>query len=642
MESKDMKEYYLLYMLLDTTEQTPLSSAFLSKLLSLSNKSIQNSIAVLKPFCKQKGFVILSKAGAGFYCHVLDPVKTTEFKLQLTIYFSKTHLVFGDSGLEEGKFALFLVDRKQPISINALCDQFYFSKSKIYSYISTIKGMLSQAGLELVNERNRGVWVDGPEFIRRCYMAACLGNSLFYYDLSAMFQYDFHFIPKNPALAPRILQVLHQNGLSLDDEQFNSFLLYLTYSQYRYLRHCLLQEFDEEEISNLAQCPEYSCARQIAQLLSCPYSNDPVELAGIAAFLLCSDARLENVSPDHYGKVHFEGIRDLFQHLNTYLLSLSGSFQNIAEYTPSLWQLSARLYFLYHFDVASHSFANTSYNPNISSNALIRYLSRLLAEQIADYFEEQMSYIPATCVCNFIQNLLYSIPQEKNDIRLLLILKRGVLQNDYISTWLRKHLKPEPLQIDFMSLIESSTANLNYYDLILTDYENLDRVQENYKVYHITDPIDQDTSFVNEYYRISNMRNISLERIVHYFSRILIKWDCSIENTRSFLEIAESDLDGYGDIPFRMVRRRGRPFNYYSGNNILVVPHIFKEGPDNENVLAIYFNDKKKHLKYDVMVFFSAKSSYEVDALVRLMNLCNEFCVHPEVFEKLAGYLSSK
>ena len=44
MEIKDMKEYYLLYMLMDTTEQSPLSSVFLSEQLSLSNKSIQNSI----------------------------------------------------------------------------------------------------------------------------------------------------------------------------------------------------------------------------------------------------------------------------------------------------------------------------------------------------------------------------------------------------------------------------------------------------------------------------------------------------------------------------------------------------------------------------------------------------------------------
>jgi hypothetical protein len=73
-----------------------------------------------------------------------------------------------------------------------------------------------------------------------------------------------------------------------------------------------------------------------------------------------------------------------------------------------------------------------------------------------------------------------------------------------------------------------------------------------------------------------------------------------------------------------------------------VVPFLYREGEAHENLLAIYFNDKKKHLKYDVMVLFSAKSTFQPDALFRLVNLCNEFCIHPDVFENLANYLSAK
>jgi biotin operon repressor len=641
MELNNIKDYYLLYTLLNATEQTPISSMSLSEALSLSNKSVQSNIAALGDYCKSQGFEIISKSGTGFYCRILDSKKTAMFRHQLTVYFSKNHLTYDPDSLEMGSFILYMVDRSEPISIGAICDTFFISKSKVYGYLTRARTILAGSKMDLVNERNRGFLVHGSEYIRRCYVANCLGTPVYHYNIASLFRYDFHYIGKNPGLILRIREVLSANHIVLDDEKFNALLVFLSYSEYRHQRHCLLTDFSRQRMEQIQQCHEYICARQLSALLSSPLDEES-ELASLTAFLLSNDDHLEDISASHYGSGFYGEIQDFFSFLDGYLRTLSPGFANIPEYTPSLWQLATHLYFQFTFGTAGCSLFNLEYNLNITSNAMIRYLARLMVEKMEEYFQENLHFRPAVCVCSFAQNLLYCADEERNDIRILLILKDGISFCNYITRWMNNHLKPMPSQIDFMSLGEASDANLDCYDLILSNYDSLDKVQDKYTVYTLTEPIDLDTSFVNEYYRICNFRNISLERIIHYFPNTFVKKDCSIVSTHDFLERVDNDLDGFGNIPFRTLRKRGRPINYYSGNNILVVPFLYREGETHENLLAIYFNDKKKHLKYDVMVLFSAKSTFQPDALFRLVNLCNEFCIHPDVFENLANYLSAK
>lgn len=636
----DIRNFYIIYSLLNAEEQHPISSNKLSEELSLSNKTIQNSIMHMSEYCEEHGFHIISKSGNGFYCKIFDVEKASFLRQNLTIYFSKNHLVLENDSLELGNLIIYILNKDSPVTVTDLCDKFYFSKSKIYSYISKAAYYVNGSGMELVNDRNKGIIIHGDEFVKRMYIASCIGRSIFQYDIENLFGSNFHFTANQQVITNKIIHILRIFEISLDDEKFNAFLVYLTYSNFRYQRYDLL-ETKTECIHNVIECREYLCAKELAKILSLSYKDDDKELAGVAAYLLTYNDHIDVINVDRYGEYYYSGILALYEHLNAYTINLNKEFSTIPEYQSTLMQLAYHNYFLSTFHIISCSFTLIEYNLAITSNALIRYLTRLLCAQISDYFNENLSYYHSVYVTLFAQNLLYSVQLEKTDIQILLILKEGNAFCGYIINWLKNHLKPTPAIIEHLNLAQVATTNLDKYDLILTNYSNLDYVQQHYKVYKISDPLDDDSSFINEYFHISNMRNISLEQLIHHFSELNVYKDCQISNTNDFIQRVDNDLDGYGDIPFRQLRKLSSPINYYSGNKVLVVPFLYQEKGKHENILSIYFNDKKKHQKYDILVFFSMYSNFGIISLIRIMNICNEFSLHPDVFYRLEKYLSS-
>ena len=304
-------------------------------------------------------------------------------------------------------------------------------------------------------------------------------------------------------------------------------------------------------------------------------------------------------------------------------------------------KLSYYIYFLQCFDLYSYNLTEIEINMVQKTNAMTKYLARLITGRLFDRYHVNIAHRHADCICSFCQNLLNSVQLEKKDIKILLILKDGFSFNEYIYFWLNNHLKPRPSKVDQINLYEINTWNLDEYDLILTDYSNLNYIQSKYKVYKISDPIDEESDFLIEYMRISNNRNISLEQFAHYFTYLKVYRDCQIINTNDFLTQVDNDLDGLGNIPISRIRKLGRPINYYGANKTLIVPFLYKEEEKHENILMIYFNDPKMHLKYDTLIFFSVYSDFKLSNLAQIMNLCNEMNNNPELFKRLEKYLQS-
>lgn len=636
----NMKHYYIIFAILNASEINPVSSKELSKQLSLSDKTIQNNITLLNEYCRQHGFEIISKSGNGFYPLINDELKASRLKQNLAIYFSKNYLTQSSNSLQIAIFILYILSKDTPISINDLCDKFYFSKSTIYTYLAKATHNLDYSGNITVVNDAKGIYTIADEFYKRYYIASSLANDTFLYDLDMIFGYDFHFLKPESRQTLKVIQLLQKYNFSLNDERFERFLIYLTYSHYRYLHKYSLNPKPFNHIDQFHGLLELDLARDLTNTLGLSFSKDPVEITTLAALLLVFNDKPSPINAIRYGTVFFRDIETLYASIDTYIKQLSPEFRTIPNYQNNLIQLIYHVYFLHKFDLFSCNFNNFELNLIQTPNALIRYMARLLTRSFSNYYGIRMGHRNASYVCLFCQNMLYSLQMERSDLQILLILKEGNLFSEYIVKWLYNHLQPKPYAIKQMSLYEANIADLHQYDLILTDYNQLDTIQSQYSLYKINTPIDSHCEYVNEYYRICNQRNINIDQLLRLFSHIEIHDHCSIVNTEGFLTQLDTDLDGLGNIPIREIRKLGRPINYYADHKILIVPYLYKNHDEHENIMAIYFNHERLKMKYSVMVFFSLYCDFTLSSLLKIMNISNEFCVNPTLFYEIQRQLS--
>lgn len=635
---RDLKTYYIIYVLLGTSEARPISSKYLSDYLSMSNKTIQTTILGLKDYCNDNGFEIIAKAGYGFYIRVTEEKKMKELYHALNLFFSNTYIIGNKDDILIANFILYLLQRETPISLAGLEDTFFLSQSTVYAYLNKTKEYLSESKIELINDKKKGIYTNGDEFIKRMFIANCLSSNLFQYDLTVLFGKDFYFLRRGTEQMAVMLRTLREYGLWMDDENCNIFSVYLSYAEFRYRQGHRLRELLIEK-EELEERKELKIVKQLIRQLHLSLGEDQREIAAIAAFLLTfNDAKTE-AFPERYE----EGIQDLENYLDQFMKKQAPQLQGITIYRDSIRKLSVRYFFLNEFGLLDCGLSTLRYNFTQIPNAVSRYIGRLLMKQIKRYFGCSVNHRFAAYACLFAQNLIYMAEQEVKDMKLLLILKDGQMFSDYVVRMLKALLKPTPVKMDCVSLMEAEIMELDEYDLILSDYEYLNHVQSHYEVYRLDNPLERNVSFINEYYRSSRQINVTIENIMEQFSYIKVYENCRLESTQSFLNQVDADLDGRGEIPFHEVSRLGSPINYYGGKRTLIVPYLYRpEEEEHENILTIYFNEEGLHLKYNTMVFFSHSSDFGLKSLRQLADMCNEFYSNPAVFQKIIHALRKK
>ncbi|MBQ7889029.1 MAG: HTH domain-containing protein [Erysipelotrichaceae bacterium] len=632
----DVKQYYIIYLLLNSTEKKPLTSNRLASELSLSNKTIQVSISNISEFCLKNGFEIISKSGNGFYVNIIDPEKTLILKQNLDIYFSKNYITGDKNALLQANIMLYLMNKNEPVTIEEICQLFYLSKSTVYSYMDWFEAVFNRSDIELHVGRKQGISKVGKEANIRLFTAFNLGNNIFQYDFDLIYGEDFHFLKNSSLKAIRIIELFEKHGLVLGDNKHNVFLAYVAYSEYRFKRYYKL-EFDEKKKEMIRPLKEWALAEEIVNELNLEIKSDDNEIAAITSLILTFNDSYISLTPNRYGEFFYREINNLYFYLNTYLKSLSPELCHIDGFKDQLTHLSYRIYFLRYFNFYTKSLSAIELNNLQTPNAMSRYLARLIAAQITNYFGERLEHKFADYICSFCHNLLYSVELTARKCSILLILKDGKRYNEHVYTWLDKHLEPRPTSINQMTLYEANVKDLSSYNLILTDYRAITSIQGKYKVYHICAPIDENCSFLNEYYKIAHCRNISPAYIERLFDYIYVNPNRSITNTVDFLTQLDNDLDGFGNIPIREIRKLGRPINYYSDNKLLVIPYLYKgRNGNHKNILSIYFNENPKS-KYSTLIFFSIYSDFSLDSLLVLRNICNELLINPNIIKKISS-----
>ena len=639
----DVRNFYILYLLFDSDERHPIACSYLSEKLSLSNKTIHSNIEKMEEYCLENGFRILTKSANGFFCEIIDQKKADRLRQELSVYFSKNHVTYTDTSLEISNFVIYLVNRGTPISISELCDKFYVSKSKLYSYINESNIMLARTNLSLISNRDKGLSIEGEEYFKRLFIARCIGTSIFQYDIPFLFTDAFHYRPFTKDELSSVTGILRKYDLVLTDDAFNIMQFLLIYTEYRY-SHSYTYTISEDYIRMSSFLNEFQAAREIMKTLKYSCVSSLSEIMNLASYLLTFNSRINEVSSARYGAFHYPRIMKLYDHMKAYMDELCNEFKTIDCYKTSLLQLACKIYFLKHYRCYETSISAVAYDLAITNNALVRYLSRGLCEAIDAYFDLKMSFQTAEYVVNFMSDLLNSAPLENSFINVLLVLKNGNIHYNYITSWINSHLNPKPFSIDLMSLYETNVLDTEKYDMILTDYDNIDHVVTRQKVYHIQEPLDSNCGFVNAYYSLSNMRNISLEQILQNFDYVFIHRDTKILSTKEFTEVLDNDLSDLGNIPIRFLRNNITPINYYAGHKTIIVPYIYKkkDAEKHKRILSIYFNQDNPKFKYEKLIFVSIYKDEGVISLIRLMNLFNALSVNKDIFERIERYVKIK
>lgn len=640
MKLYDFKDYYIIYSLLNSTEDNPVTSSSLAETLQLSNKTIQNTLNNINEFCLKNGFEVASKSGNGFYAIIHEINKVSRLKQTFDIFFARTYVIDSKDAVFYANFIIYLINQDNPVTIDTICQNLFISKSTVYSVIKKTEPWFTRSGLKLCNYHNRGLYCDGTEFDKRLMVTFSLATQFLDYDYALLFgnnfRIPFHFYDE----IPMILNLLDSYSLSLNDDRFYGLLSYLSYSEYRYQRNNRLK-YDGDLFLKLNSLNEWKFATELLNRLNLPNHDDPSEIIALTTFIIIYNDRLVDINIARYGEYFYSGIDRLYKHLCSYMENRYPALCQTANFHSQLEMLCCRIYFIYELGYNNKAYTLPLVYHKHNSNALIKYLARNLIVEINEYFDGYLENRYSNYIILFFRNLLYSANTPHKNMSLLFISKDGKVYSSYVFQWLNHNLNPQPYRIRQLSLLQASSSNLDEYDLILTDYDSISTIQNKYKVYQISEPIDYDCSFITEYYKISNNRTVSINDYLNAFPHIFVHDNMKIINTEGFLTELDNDLDGFGNIPVREFRKHYRPINYMGENKCLLVPFFYKDKDQHENILSIYFNGEH-HLKYSTMVFFSYCTDFSIRDLVFLLNICNEFCKNPAIFETLAAYKTAE
>ena len=617
----DMKSYYVIYALLDSDEEIPVTSSQLAVELRVSGKTIQNIIAQIQEYCLENGIKVMSKSGNGFYAEIFDEKKAGVLQQELDIYFSKYFVNDEKNALLISAFCLYILNKDTPTTVDQLCELFYLSKTSIYSYISKAKIIFSRSKIVVINDSKRGISVQSGEHIRRLFVAFCIGSNGFQYDLKQIYGVNFNLFDKNPEYRTKLNYLLREYNISFDDEDYYVFLILISYSEFRYQRYKRMEknELRHKRVGILKTLPVWNFVQRVAKMLHLSMGGDDVELAVIANFANTFNTNLEHISPEMTGDEAYEGICNLYVYLDECIKEIMPELCNIVIYESQLRKLAYRIYMLKHNDYYERGLSSTFVHLQ-TPNALTKYMARLLTAKITEYFGKMIHHRFSTSVCLFFQEILLMAEVLNKNVKVLIVSKNGKLFSKGIREWMYENLNPSPERIDVCSLYEIVDANLEDYNMILTDYKNINIPNYKDRIYYFKGPLNRNAAIFENYMNVCYERKIDLDKLISRFDNIFIYRNADINNTNEFIIRLDNDLDGFGKIPIHKIRKLGCPINYITKHDYLVVPYLYREKEEHKNILSIYFNDNS-YTKYSALIFISVYTDYSMESLMELFNL---------------------
>lgn len=616
---QDMKSYYVIYALLDSSEENPVTSSSLAEEMHMSNKTVQNILTQVQEYCMDNGIRITAKSGSGFYAEILDRKKAGSLRQQLDIYFSKNFLKDDKNALFISAICLYILNRETPVTIEQLCELFYLSKSSIYTYISKVKEVLSRAKITVIRDSKRRLVVEASEYVKRLFVAFSVGSNTFQYDLKKLFGSEWNLFDKLSGYKEKLNRLLKEYGISFEDEEYYIFMVLISYSEFRYQRYQRIEENElrKKRLETQKELPVWDFVKKLTRTLHLSIRQEELELFVLAGFVTTFNTNVETVSIDMIGREAYGKYAGLYSYMDNCMKEIAGELREIPLYEEELKKLAYRISMLKYFDYYDRRLSYMLIQVQ-TPNALTKYMARLLTEKIGEYYGMDMSHRSSTSVCLFFQELLLMGSVQRQDIEILFVAKNGKMFANGIRQWMKENLNPTPEKIDICSLYEVEEHNPEKYDMILTDYKSINIPELKNQIYRFDST--GSNRIIGSYQDICYDRKMDLERLIERFDYIFIYHDMNIKHTDEFLTRLDNDLDGVGNIPVRKLRKLGWPINYIGKHSWLLVPYLYKEKEKHENILSIYFNTSS-YEKYSILIFISLYTDYSKAELAKLYNL---------------------
>lgn len=151
--------------------KTFITSAELSSLLNVSERTIKRDILNLKDINISYGFEIEARRGSGYCINIIDNSRFESFQSQL---FSKyTHIneiVVSQAKSRSEQLLIILLSTNRYLSVHELSNTLYLNSRTITILLRQIKPILEHYNLSLQSKPNHGLRIEGAEIHRRICM----------------------------------------------------------------------------------------------------------------------------------------------------------------------------------------------------------------------------------------------------------------------------------------------------------------------------------------------------------------------------------------------------------------------------------------------------------------------------------------
>jgi len=206
---------------------SPVVIAELANRLNLSSRQVSYRLKPVKTWLAKRDAVLKATPGIGLTIEcsphqrltLLQELNSKEnFDLVLT------------AGQRQQLFALSLLTAKEPLILNWLGYAASVSRTTVLKDLDIVEGWIQHFGLTMIRRPNYGLFLEGPELLKRQGMAALLWGAIPFEDPLTRMSYDQGLVSSLPAdatLLP-IVQEVHQ---TLDALDIQAALEWVTYAE---------------------------------------------------------------------------------------------------------------------------------------------------------------------------------------------------------------------------------------------------------------------------------------------------------------------------------------------------------------------------------------------------------------------------
>ncbi|PRR80945.1 BglG family transcription antiterminator [Clostridium vincentii] len=222
------KRLLILFELLNKDESR-ISCKTLSKMTSVSERTIRGDITSLNSILKSHGATIKIKRNEGYYIDILDLNSYQQYLAENTQEIMEDNEI-PNSPIERNKYILrYLLYNNDYLKLEDLADKLFVSKTTILNDIKKIKSILSKYNLNLISKPYYGIKIQGNELnIRKCISENIINRDFENYILGITDEEIEVFKDIDlKKLQEIVLRNVHEYNIEFSDFSLKNFIIHL-------------------------------------------------------------------------------------------------------------------------------------------------------------------------------------------------------------------------------------------------------------------------------------------------------------------------------------------------------------------------------------------------------------------------------